>query len=177
MTSLLGYTNACSPRSGGVKAIYLAVAADVTSLTLTSGVWTAITMVSGKVFKKYEFEQDTAQLSFEDTIENGSYLQKASIEMFMPKLSAALTAALQEFVDETPCGMIAIVELNTKVGAVNEKYVIGYNNITQKERPLKLESNTGGTGKLLTDLNGYTPILVSTSPELFRTTDVEAPLT
>ena len=176
MADLVGFTNTCAARSGGVKAIYLSTAANVTTFTDTTNVWTAVTMVSSKVFKKYEFEVDTAELRLEDTVENGSYMQKATIELNMPAIHAAQIATIKEFVNESPCGMIAIVELNTLVGAASEKIVIGYNLTSLKERPLKLESNTGTSGKLLTDLTGFTPLLSASSPVPYHTAVLTIPV-
>lgn len=175
MTDLIGYTRTCGAFSGGVKAVYLANAANVTSFTNTAGVWTAVTMATGKVFKKYEFEIDECELKFESTMENGTFKEKASIEMLMPELSSSLTAAIQEMADESPCGMIAIVEMNNLVGAASEKYVIGYNNVVQKERPLRLESSAGTSGKGLTDVQGETPVLSCESPEKSRTAVLTIP--
>ena len=175
MTDLIGYTRTCGAYSSGSLSVYLANAANVTSFTAVSGVYTSVTMVTGKTFKKYDFEIDQCEVKMEGIMENGTYKEVQSIEFLMPEISAAMTIALNEMIDESACGMIAIVELNNVVGAASEKLVIGYNEVTAKSRPLRLISNTGTSGKSLTDVQGQTVVLGCDSPETTYTAVLSIP--
>lgn len=156
MTLTAGLTQPCEARSGGLIEVFFANVNDVTSFTFAGGVYTGVTMVATKVFFKFEFEQDTAERREVGTRENGSSKYAHDVEIFLAKLKTALRDRLQEVMDASACGMIAIVK-----DANGLFWVVGYSEKFLKERPLKLLSDTTGSGKLLTDLNGSTLIVQS----------------
>lgn len=162
--ALLGYTKVCGSRSGGGNALYLAKSEDVTSFTLGTKEYSAVTMNATEVFHKYEFERDTAQLTFEDVRENGAFKSTATLQVLLPKLSQSNRDAIQELADNSDCGLIGIF-----VDANNEQWVVGYTEKHKKARPLELASNNGATGAALTDANGDTLVLSCEAGEKFRT--------
>ena len=48
---------------GGLKALYIVDVLDVSSVTVTSGAISAITMVSSKKFKKFDFRKGNANFT------------------------------------------------------------------------------------------------------------------
>jgi len=54
-----GYTLDCKDSLGGIKAVWFISSANVSSVTEASGVVSAITKASGKVFYKYELVKNT----------------------------------------------------------------------------------------------------------------------
>ena len=162
-----GFSKTCSAQSGGVKNIWLANREDIASagFTLTSGEYSAVTMESSKVFFKYEFDQDTAEMRFSQSMEGNSAQVDNQVEFFLSKLSTLMRASLQEMQDTSPCGMVAIVEDNNSV-----KWVIGYTenhptNSATQGRPLKMLTGESTTGKAFTDPNGSTVTLQSINNE------------
>lgn len=156
-----GFTKVCAARSGGVKNIWLANRADLTTagFTLTSGVYTAVTMATTKVFYKFEFDEDTAEARFNTAVENQSVSVTNEIEFYLGKLSATMRDGLQAILDTSPCGMIAIVEDNNGV-----KWVYGYtenhpSNTSVQGRPLMAQGIEATTGKVFTDATGANVIL------------------
>lgn len=165
MAITAGRTRVCVPISGGVKTIWLVDAADVTSFTLTATAYTAVTMEPTKVFYKFEFDQDTAEFR-ENTerADNGGSITTQEVEWFFKGLSQADRDSLEEIVDSSTCGMIAIIE--DQDGTM---WTIGYSEKQLKERPLELASIASLTGKLFSDAKGSTTILSATTNELART--------
>lgn len=171
MAITAGLTLACEERSGGVKAIYLANQEDVTSFPLAGTAYDSPVMAVGKIFYKFEFEQDTAEIRENVVRENGSTSATHELEFFVPKMSQANRDAIQEIIDQSTCGIIAIVE-----DANGTSWVLGYSENFTVDRPLKLSDDTATSGKLLTDLNGDTVTLASNDNEKMRTFTGTVPL-
>lgn len=161
-----GFTRVCAARSGGLIRIYLANEADVDSFTLnaTTGEYTAVTMASGKVFYKFDFKQDSGERRYTGAMNDGAFSVEHFIEMYIEDLTQDSRNKMQDIADASACGMIAIVE-----DANARKWVVGYNEKFGKERPLKLETDEGASGKAFTDPNGDTVIMKSVDNEYDRT--------
>jgi hypothetical protein len=156
MSLTAGLTIPCENRAGGLIKVYLANVDDVTSFTFAGGVYTGATMAGGAVFFEFEFEIDTAERRENGVRENGSGKYTHEVEMFLPKLNSTLRDRMQEIMDASACGVIAIVEDSNSL-----KWVVGYSEGYLKKRPLKLQSDASLSGKTFTDLNGATIILQS----------------
>lgn len=156
MSLTAGYTKVCEARSGGLVEIYFANVDDVTSFTLTTDQYSAVTMEVAKVFYKYEFEQDTAELRENGTRENGSTQYTHELEFLIAKLSTDARKAIQALFDCSPCGLIAIAKDNN-----GKMWVLGYSESFLKERPLKALTDTTTSGVALTDQNGSTVVMQS----------------
>lgn len=160
-----GFSKICGARSGGVVRAWGANVSDVTSLTYNSGTgeYTAITMVSGKVFYKYEFDQDSAEMKWPGSVENMSTKITKSLEFYLGKLTSTHRHRLQDLYDSSPCGMIWICE-----DANGQKWVLGYTQNFTTERPMRMKSSDSSTGKTFTDPNGSVVTLETTDNELPR---------
>ena len=93
-----GLTIACEPRSGSVVELYFANKEDVTSFTYSAGKYTAVTMATGKLFYKFEFEAFTAERREDGSRVNGSTLYKHAIEFLIPKLTTTNRDAVQALI-------------------------------------------------------------------------------
>lgn len=165
MAITAGLSKVCAARTGGLVALWLANKHDVTSFTLTGSLYSAVTMASGKVFYKFEFEQDSGQRKEDGTVnESGAFSVNHSIEFYIGKLTQSNRDGLQQIADSSPCGMIAIVQ-----DANNIKWVVGYNELFLSERALRLRTNAGDSGKAFTDANGTTVTIGSIDNEYDRT--------
>src|SRR3990172_6670630 len=121
MALTIGTKNPCEIRSGGLVKLFLANVEDVTSFTLTGALYSAVTMVITKVFFEFEFEQDTAEIRETVSRENGSSKVVHEIEFFVPKLTQANSDVLQQLLEQSSCGVLAIAE-----DANGNKWVTGY---------------------------------------------------
>lgn len=157
-----GLTRICSARSGGLVQLYLANVSDITSFTLnaSTGEYTAVNMVSGKVFFKFDFKQDSGQRKEIGKMSNGAFSVEHMIEVFFEDLTQTTRQRMQDIADASTCGMVGIVK-----DANSRMWVVGYSEHFTVERPLKLDTNTGDSGKAFTDPNGNTTILKSVDNE------------
>lgn len=161
-----GITKDCTiPVSGGVKNVWLASAQDVDTFTLTGSLYSAVTMLGGAVFYKFEFRQDRAEARENTTIaENGSKEVLQELEMFFTGQSQAQRDALEGVYNCMGCGTIAIIEFSNGL-----KWVYGYSEAQLKERALDEVESTGATGQALSDDSGETVILRGQTTEKART--------
>lgn len=155
MAITAGLTIPCEARSGGLKELYFANKADVTSFTLSAEKYIAVVMVAGKIFYKFEFEQLTAERRENGSRANGSTKVEHEIEFLLPKLTSTNRNAIQALLDAC-CGLICIA-----VDANNLKWVVGYSETFTTTMPLKTSSDATKSGKNFTDLNGSVIILKS----------------
>jgi hypothetical protein len=153
----------CSANTGGLSRIWLTDVDNVSSFTLSGGEYTAATMVSSAVFYLFEFEQDTAAMRNNASRENYSTVVSHELEFYLTKLNTTQRNALQDIIDSSTCGMIAIAET-----ANTEKWVLGYSENHTVNRPLKLQSIESTTGAAFTDANGSTVILAGSDTEMPR---------
>lgn len=157
------FTRQCVAYSGGVNRLWLVDKADVTSFTLSGGQYTAVTMVSGKVFKEFEFLDDTCSVR-ENSSRNeqsGAIMIDRELEFYLQGMSNTHRASLQEIIDSSTCGVIAIVLDNNST-----YWVHGYNE--KSKRALKLKSGNVDFGKNLDDNIGATVILGNKNNEFSR---------
>jgi hypothetical protein len=150
MSSLAGFVRVCGLMSGGIKRLDLIAVDDLTSMTATQKVYTAITLASGKYWKTYEFEPDTCVLDSESTVENGAIKYHHEITFHVRKMSTTGRAMVEEITGQSGCGIIAVAEDNN-----GTKWVLGYTENHLKLRPLQLKGIKSTTGKALVDANGY----------------------
>lgn len=154
-STLSGYTRQCGRQSGGISVVGLIPVADVTDVTVTDSAITAITMASGKFFKKYDSELDQAEYKF-----SGS---EVSILIRLNRNSATSSKVYNELVDVAPCGLLALVKMNN-----GETALVGYTEEFKFERPITTIESDASSGKAISDPN-YMDITL-------KTTQVVAPL-
>lgn len=151
--ALNGYTVTCGRKTGGIKRIGLIANADVMSVTVVESAVTAIALNTPAKFKRYEFQQDQAEL----TIGGSGTSVDISIDMWLEKMSAAGSKAINEILDALPCGVMALVEL-----ANGEKCLVGYSAILGNNRPIKTATLGGTSGRAFAD-DSYQQITLTVS--------------
>ena len=164
MSITAAYSYTCAANTGGATSLYLANKADVTSFTLVGSEYTAVTMAGGAVF--FEFEVETDSLEFAETVAKGdkrSYSVEQMINGYMPNMSTSQRNALQELIDSSPCGIIAVVLDNN-----SNKKVVGYSQNFTTKRTAYIESIESTSGVAITDSNGSQFQIKATGNELAR---------
>lgn len=139
---------------GGIKAVWLANAAKVDTLTVTSGVITAITMLNSETFKKYEFTRGTSSLSSNYAVnaENGTAYVETDLLMVFTRMD---TTKRLEITALAQGELVAFVEDNN--GTV---WYLG------KDEPVTISAGDGLTGVARSDRNGYSITLRDNSKEM-----------
>ena len=163
--TLAGIVRDCLPNMGGLRSVYLANFADVDSLTVTSSVVTAITMVSSKKFYKYEFVRNTASMSSNYSVnaENGTTYVETDLLMVFNRMD---TTKRLEIVALAQGELVAIVEDNN-----GNMWYLGH------DEPLTLNAGDGLTGTARADRNGYSVTLRDNSREMPMSFTGTIPLT
>lgn len=164
--TLAGIARDCSSNMGGIKTVYIANFADVVSVTVTSGVVTAITMDTGKKFYKYAFSPNTSSFTSNWNVspENGTKYVETDLTMVFNKMDA--TKRL-EIVALAQTEMAVIVEDNN-----GTMWYLGY------EEGVRLTTGSDAqSGTQRGDRNGYTVVLQDVAGELPMTFTGTVPTT
>lgn len=147
------YSFGCDVGTGGTKEAYLIELNNVTALTESSGTITAITKASGKIFRKYQLVQETA--NFDETItgnrQNGTlfYAQKGLIV-----INKQNVAVRNEIILLSRNYLIMIIKDN------NDTY-----RLYGRQYGLRLISGSASTGTAWGDRNGYSLEFTGNEPE------------
>ena len=152
--TLAGIARDCSNNMGGIKTVYIANAADVASVTITSGVVTAITMESSKKFYQYAFALGTSSLTsnWQVSAENGTKYVETDLAMVFNRMDS--TKRL-EIVALAQAELAVVVEDNN-----GNMWYLG------SEEPVVLNGGDGVSGTARGDRNGYSVTLRNTESEL-----------
>lgn len=152
--TLAGITRDCATNMGGIKTVYIANAADVATVTLTSGVVTAITMETAKKFYKYEFSLGTSSMTsnWQVSAENGTKYVETDLAMIFNRADS--TKRL-EIVALAQAELAVVVEDNN-----GNMWYLGY------FEPVMMNGGDLQTGTARGDRNGISVTLRDTAPEL-----------
>jgi hypothetical protein len=139
-----GYSLDCRDSLGGITEVYFIEKGNVSSTTEASGVITAITKGSGKVFRKYELVPGTSSLTenINANVQNGTVFYAQELSIILNKLQANTRNEILLLAQNT---LLAVV------GDNNGKYwFLG------KVHGLNLSGGNGATGTAQGDRSGYT---------------------
>lgn len=139
-----GYTLDCKDSLGGITEVYFIEKGNVSSTTEASGVITAITKGSGKVFRKYELVPGTSSLTenINANVQNGTVFYAQELSIILNKLQANTRNEILLLAQNT---LVAVV------GDNNGKYwYLG------KVHGLNMSGGNGATGTTQGDRSGYT---------------------
>lgn len=149
-----GYTLDCKDSLGGIKAVWLIAHANVASVTEASGIVSAITKASGKVFYKYELVKNTGALTETITasVENGTVFYAQELSIVLNKLQANTRNEILLLAKNT---LMAVVQ------DANDKYwLLG------RYTGLDVTGGTAATGTAQGDRSGYTLTFTGGEKEL-----------
>jgi hypothetical protein len=134
----------CRDSIGGVKIVSVIEVGNVSAMTDASGVVTAITKVSGKVFRKYTLIRDTSSASETLTVneQNGTVFAAQTVDIIINKRQANTR------------NEIMLMAKNNLIFIVTDNN--GKNFMYGKEFGLVLSAGVAATGTAWGDRNGYT---------------------
>jgi hypothetical protein len=139
-----GYTFDCKDNIGGLKSVWFIGWNDVSSVTVASGLVSAITKSAGKVFYKYQLVRNTASFTenIAGSIENGTVVYNQELTIVINKMNVSMR---NEILLLAQNNLMAVVEDQ------NGRYWLGgrYNG-------LDLLTGSSSTGTAQSDRNGYT---------------------
>jgi hypothetical protein len=138
------YTFGCDVGIGGTKELYLIELENISSVTESSGTLTTITKASGKIFRKYQLVQETANFGEDITgnRQNGTLFYPQRGTIVINKQNVAVR------------NEILLLAKNRLVVVIKD------NNLTYRlygrEYGMMLQTGTAETGTAWGDRNGYT---------------------
>lgn len=143
----------CRDSNGGVQEIYIAEFANVQSITETSGVITAITMVPTKKFYTFQVEKENASLTDAEqgSVENGTLFYEQTLNFTIKKGSSSQRNAMN---------VLAKARLMVIVKDNNGTYWL----MGKTRAADKVGDNSFTTGKAFGDMNGYNVTLTAKEP-------------
>jgi hypothetical protein len=159
--TMTGIAAECKDSIGGIKAAYIAEHADLTSLTETSNVITAITMATGKTFKPFVFRKETG--NFTSTINSddaaGTTFVQSEIVLQFTKQETAKRLEIAALMVGN-CAVI-IEDGNGKYWFFGEDF------------PVVLTAGSAASGTAMGDFNGYNITLTDKSKALPKEVDAD----
>lgn len=142
--TLSGLAADCAGNIGGIKNVYLANFADVSSVTVTTNQISAITMASTAKFKKYAFKRGTGSMSSTLNVDATNGTNYVSTDL-------VLQFNRMETTKRVEMTALAQGELAAIVEDMNGKYwFLG------KDEPMSATAGDGQTGTARSDGNRYT---------------------
>lgn len=153
------YTLDCRDSVGGIIEVYFIEAGNVSSVTEASGVVTAITKATGKVFRKYEQEIGNAFFveNLNSNVQNGTIYYQQELTIVCNRLQAATRNELL---------LLAKNRLMAVAKDANGSYwLLG------KTRFLTSSAGSAATGTASGDRNGYTFTFTAMEPNLSPNVD------
>lgn len=169
---LTGYKSVCGRNDGGVVSVHLVPVQSVKEVTLdtTKKAVTAITLEAGAKFVEYEFGEDTCEFRENGTFENNAYSVEQALQFKLTAMNEESRTAVEEIAEASYCGLLGVVRLPN-----GEARVMGYSEIYNLRRPVRLQSAEGTTGQAFTDEHGEDVTVGSIQPSkaLSFTGDVE----
>ena len=141
-------------RRGGLKNIWL-MDSETFLTAVPSATNNIYTTFPGTTAYKFGFDRYTAGFNANATRENGSTVVSVELTFYVPKVTAAVNARLDELA--STCGLFACVETyadDCADPAVTYKFILGYDEIFKEDAYLDFASGEESTGVALQDANG-----------------------
>lgn len=152
--TLSGLAKDCSGNMGGISEVLIANYEDVTAVTLTSGVISAITMATSAKFKRYSFAKNTGSLTSTYNIDAASGVKYVTSELLLQFNRMETTKRVE-------LTALALGDLVVICRDSNGTYwYLG------KDEPVNASAGDGQTGTAKSDANRYTITLQDNSKEM-----------
>lgn len=152
--TLSGLAKDCAANMGGIVEVMIANFADVTGVTITDGVVSAVTMAADAKFKKYSFAKNTGSLTSTYNIDAASGVKYVTSDLLL-QFNRMETSKRVE-ITALSLGDLAVI-----VKDANGKYwYLG------KNEPVNASAGDGQTGTARGDANRYTITLQDESLEM-----------
>lgn len=140
--AIAAYTKACTKNVGGNSAVYITEAANLTTVTVTTGeISAALTMDTGKTFHEVQADLDSVVHTQEGAGNQSNISYTHRVEMKFAKPSVGLNTLRDSLADGSPCGLLAIVTDSNGVS-----WLVGYNETDGTNRALYLVADSLNSG-------------------------------
>ncbi len=152
--TLSGLVKDCAANMGGIVEVLIANHADVSSVAVSDGMISTITMAQSAKFKRYNFAKNTGSLTSTYTIDPASGVKYVPSDLLL-QFNRMETAKRVEIT------ALALGDLAVICKDANGKYwYLG------KDEPVNASAGDGQTGTARSDANRYTITLQDNSPDM-----------
>ena len=157
--ALAKFAKTCAKNTPGNSKVFLAQVADVTSITVSSGEVSAVTMGSSLKFGQFGADTDTIQYTHEGK-GGTTYAMTYNLIMKFSKKTKTLVAAVDTLRAAIPCGIVAV-----RQDANGQCFLSGWNDIDKGGRPYNTLTDSFDSGTKPDDegANSYTVTLTGMS--------------
>ncbi len=169
--AIANYAKACEKNVPGIIFLAYTEIANISSITVTAGEISAITMVATETFHEFDDDIDSTQLTMEGKGAN-SFMQTNKIEASFSKLTKELITAKQSLVDAVVCGAAVIV-----TDGNGQPFLVGYNENEGANRPLNNLETNFTSGKKPSDEDTQKYILTISGESGYDPTPFDSTLT
>jgi hypothetical protein len=140
--AIAAYTKACSKNVGGNSACYVTEAANLTTVTVTSGeISAALTMSGTETFHEVQADLDSVLHTQEGEGSQSNIAYTHRVEMKFAKPSVELNTLRNSLADASACGILAIV-----TDGNGKSWLVGYNETDGTNRALYLANDSLNSG-------------------------------
>lgn len=152
--TLSGLVKDCAANMGGIVEVLIANHADVSSVAVSDGMISTITMAQSAKFKRYNFAKNTGSLTSTYTLDPASGVKYVTTDLLL-QFNRMETAKRVEIT------ALALGDLVVICKDANGKYwYLG------KDEPVNASAGDGQTGTARSDANRYTITLEDNSLEM-----------
>ena len=152
--TLSGLVKDCAANMGGIVEVLIANHADVSSVAVSDGMISTITMAQSAKFKRYNFAKNTGSLTSTYTLDPASGVKYVTTDLLL-QFNRMETAKRVEIT------ALALGDLAVICKDANGKYwYLG------KDEPVNASAGDGQTGTARSDANRYTITLEDNSLEM-----------
>lgn len=153
-----GFQRECDKRTGGVAAVALVAAADITGaeFDVRSGAFTRLTLMPGATVVPYEFREGSGRFSETMSLSGGAAKVRHEITFTLTSAGDGAGLAVRELSELSAAGLVALV-----VTTGGHVLLVGYSHGFGGERPLKMSGCVYDAGAGSADEPGYRVTLVA----------------
>ena len=146
--ALTNYVRTRSRKNGGIRMLGLIDRSEVAGISSLGSMteFTSVTFEEGCCFSKYEFREDEAVYKETVSVSNGARIVTHELSFLLDKMGSECSAAVSAIAEAADEGLIAVVQTMN-----GDTFLVGYSQEFGKERPLRLVSADGTSGKQLSD--------------------------
>ncbi|MDD3108915.1 MAG: hypothetical protein PHV49_06900 [Alistipes sp.] len=146
--SLTSYTRSSGRKNGGIRTIGLIDQSELVSATYSSADqgYSEITLSEACYFAKYEFREDEAEYKESVSVNHDARVVTHELSFILDKMGNDAAQALTDLLNAHNSGIIALITTTN-----GDSFLVGYSPEFLKERPLRIDTVNGTTGKQLGD--------------------------
>lgn len=167
--SLTGFIRNTARKNGGIRKLGLICADEITMIAFGTSRISSLQLKDGSKFATYDFREDEAEYRETVSFAHGAYTVQHELKFLLDKMDMNSYRAFKDLIENSSKGFVAAI-----VSPNDDCHIIGYSNEFKAERPLRVTSIVGTSGKNLKDGSSEIITLQSTDvSKAYTVTDYE----